>query len=649
MEENNSQQIPVTPEPNTQDMQPVQPVYAQPEQPMQPVYAQPEQPMQPVYAQPQQPVQPVYAQPEQPVQPVYAQPEQPVQPVYAQPQQPVQPVYAQPQQPVQPVYAQPQQPVQSVYAQPQQPMQPLYAQPQQPMQPAQPPVPPTTPAQPVYGAVPPADGNGGKKKGKGGLIAIIIVIVVLLLAAAGVLAYKLFGTSPEKKLTQGIINLQAEMTANASPVSEQLGAEEIIRLLDEKPVTMDMSLNVSIPSLETTLDTVGIDYTVNYDLNNKLMDAQMKLSAMNMDLVGMDMAASGNTLYLSLPGLLTNSYFINTDTFGKDFNASPWTSLLDVPLDESLSFQLFNTDAASDDTDSNLFAEEIANIMATMKVEDSGTAVEIERDGKTVKCNGVKVTLEADALNELLDAFEKEFGQADSVNDMLSDYGIDEEFMSSSSSDLYKARVKNDVELYVYLDSKNRITNVATASKIRLKDSALTGISFSLVFSGSENVLDQVSGTVKLETEGNSAKIEVKRSAQQDASQTKSKLTLTFSGDNTDGQAVFTYTDKWDLDNMEFAKEFVISSDTEDVSLVLKGAFSDVQKGESFKLTIGEFALSSNGTDLVSASGEFSMAPYDGTIEVPENAVDLLAMSESDFEDMVTELITSVYSMLGLW
>ena len=621
MEENNSQQIPVTPEPNTQDMQPVQPVYAQPGQPMQPVYAQP---VQPVYAQPQQPVQPVYAQPQQPAQPVYAQP---VQPVYAQPQQPVQPVYAQPQQPVQPVYAQP----------------------QQPMQPAQPPVPPTTPAQPVYGAVPPADGNGGKKKGKGGLIAIIIVIVVLLLAAAGVLAYKLLGTSPEKKLTQGIINLQVEMTANASPVSEQLGAEEIIRLLDEKPVTMDMSLNVSIPSLETTLDTVGIDYTVNYDLNNKLMDAQMKLSAMNMDLVGMDMAASGNTLYLSLPGLLTNSYFINTDTFGKDFNASPWTSLLDVPLDESLSFQLFNTDAASDDTDSNLFAEEIANIMATMKVEDSGTAVEIERDGKTVKCNGVKVTLEADALNELLDAIEKEMGQADSVNDMLSDYGIDEEFMSSSSSDLYKARVKNDVELYVYLDSKNRITNVATASKIRLKDSALTGISFSLVFSGSENVLDQISGTVKLETEGNSAKIEVKRSAQQDASQTKSKLTLTFSGDNTDGQAVFTYTNKWDLDNMEFDKEFVISSDTEDVSLVLKGAFSDVQKGESFKLTIGEFTLSSNGTDLVSASGEFSMAPYDGTIEVPENAVDLFAMSESDFEDMVTELITSVYSMLGLW
>lgn len=623
MEENNSQQIPVIPEPNTQDMQPVQPVYAQPGQPMQPVYAQPEQPVQPVYA---QPVQPVYAQPQQPVQPVYAQPEQPMQPVYAQPQQPAQPVYAQP-------------------------VQPVYAQPQQPMQPAQPPVPPTTPAQPVYGAVPPADGNGGKKKGKGGLIAIIIVIVVLLLAAAGVLAYKLFGASPEKKLTQGITNLQAEMTANASPVSEQLGAEEIIRLLDEKPVTMDMSLNVSIPSLETTLDTVGIDYTVNYDLNNKLMDAQMKLSAMNMDLVGMDMAASGNTLYLSLPGLLTNSYFINTDTFGKDFNASPWTSLLDMPLDESLSFQLFNTDAASDDTDtdSNPFAEEIANIMATMKVEDSGTAVEIERDGKTVKCNGVKVTLEADALNELLDAIEKEMGQADSVNDMLSDYGIDEEFMRSSSSDLYKARVKNDVELYIYLDSKNRITNVATASKIRLKDSALTGISFSLVFSGSENVLDQISGTVKLETEGNSAKIEVKRSAQQDASQTKSKLTLTFSGDNTDGQAVFTYTNKWDLDNMEFDKEFVISSDTEDVSLVLKGAFSDVQKGESFKLTIGEFTLSSNGTDLVSASGEFSMAPYDGTIEVPENAVDLFAMSESDFEDMVTELITSVYSMLGLW
>ena len=640
MEENNSQQIPVTPEPNTQDMQP--------EQPAQPVYAQPEQPVQPVYAQPEQPVQPVYAQPAQPVQPVYAQPAQPVQPVYAQPQQPVQPVYAQPEQPVQPVYAQPEQPVQPVYAQPQQPVQPVYAQPQQP---AQPPVPPTTPAQPVYGAVPPADGNGGKKKGKGGLIAIIIVIVVLLLAAAGVLAYKLLGTSPEKKLTQGITNLQAEMTANASPVSEQLGTKEIVRLLDEKPVTMDMSLNVSIPSLETTLDTVGIDYTVNYDLNNKLMDAQMKLSAMNMDLVGMDMAASGNTLYLSLPGLLTNSYFINTDTFGKDFNASPWTSLLEVPLDESLSFQLFNTGAASDDTeaDSILFAEEIANIMATMKVEDSGTAVEIERDGKTVKCNGVKVTLEADALNELLDAIEKEMGQADSVNDMLSDYGIDEEFMRSSSSDLYKARVKNDVELYVYLDSKNRITNVATASKIKLKDSALTGISFSLVFSGSENVLDQISGTVKLETEGNSAKIEVKRSAQQDASQTKSKLTLTFSGDNTDGQAVFTYTNKWDLDNMEFDKEFVISSDTEDVSLVLKGAFSDVQKGESFKLTIGEFALSSNGTDLVSASGEFSMAPYDGTIEVPENAVDLLAMSESDFEDMVTELITSVYSMLGLW
>lgn len=534
------------------------------------------------------------------------------------------------------------QPVQPVY---EQPVQPVYGQPAQPVyqQPMQPPVPP------VYSPIPPAEGVPGRK-GKGGLIAVIVVIVLLLLAAVAVLAWKLLGGNPKDKLAKGFVNLRTEINTYASAMNNDLvGSEELSKNILENPYTVDASFDVTVPELESQIDTIGLDYSVNYDMSNQLMDAQMAVSVMNVDIAKLDLLASGNTLYAGLPGLLTNTYFVNLDTLGRDYNASVWT---EGELDENLSVQLFealNTGDAAGEGDS-AFEEELQKLWETATVEDSGTAVEIERDGKKVVCNGVKLTLDGDACNELLDAVEEAVGQTESLNSLLySEYElVDEDFARSSAADVYAIRVKGDVELYVYLDGKNRITNVATASKIKLENSKVEQISFSLVFSGSERVLDEVSGTVKLESAEDVVRVAVKRTAEQEADETRGNLKLTMTSESSAEEIVMTFADNWNAENQEFGLEISMEVAEESVGIVFAGSYDEVEKGKSFTIEIGELSLLSDDEVFVKMTGSISAEPFEGSIEMPEGAVDLFAMSEEDLEDASTELVMSLYSLLGM-
>lgn len=513
-------------------------------------------------------------------------------------------------------------------------MQPTYAQPVQSQVP------------PVYSPVPPVADKPGKK-GKGGLVAVIVVIVLLLLAVAAVLAWKLLGGNPKDKLAKGFANLGTEISAGTGVANELIGSEELSKNFIENPYTMAASMNLSVPELESQIDTIGLDYTVNYDMSKKLMAAQLAVSAMNVDLAELDLLASENTLYVGMPGLVSDTFFVNLDTLGADYNASSWT---DGELDEELSIQLFEAFDTASDTEEASFAEELQKIWETATVEDSGTAVEIERNGKKVVCNGVKLTLDADACNELLDAVEEALGQTETVSSLLyTEYElVDEEFSQRSEEDMYAVRLKDDVELYVYMDGKNRITNIATASKIKLENSAVEEISFSLVFSGSEKVLDEVSGTVKLETADNAVKIKVERTAEESGDETKGKLKLTATSESDSEEVVMTFADSWNAEDMEFGLEITIEAAGESMGFVFEGSYRDVEKGKSFTMEIGELSVASNGEELVKLTGSISTEPFDGSIEMPEDAVNLFAMSEQELEDVAMELVMSLYSLIGM-
>lgn len=555
-----------------------------------------------------------------------------------------------PEQPVQqPVYEQPVQ--QPVYEQPAQ--QPVYEQPVQ--QPVQQPVPP------VYSAVPPAQpaADGGKKKGKGALIAIIAVLVILLLAVGGILIYKMVGGNPKARLTKGLNNLAKELDSYGNPLEDEIDFTTITQKMLTEAYTMDIKLDVSVPDSDSMMDTVGVDITSNSDIPNKLMEAEMKASVANIELLKMNMTADDNMLYVSLPDFLKDTYAVDTETLGKDYNASAWAEILGMEVDDSLSFDLF-AEAKKAEVDDTLLADEIAEIAGTMTVEDSGNVVEIERGGKTIRCDGVKVTLNKDALNAFLDALFDAVLESDYMQSLLQQEliirqdGYDgymdeadlENMLREEFQEAFSVRFKSDVELCFYMDGKNRIVNIATPSRIKLKDSMVTSIGFSLVFSGTDRVLDDVSGTVKMSSEEREVKMEIERTAKltKDAYENEFALKLTNDAGIDMG---LKYSADWDLEDKSYKMALALEEEEGDsLSFLMKGDFTDIEKGKSVKMNIGELSLSEDDEKMLGVSGYLFWEPFDGEMKAPKDAVDLLGMSETEIEDAISEFSQGLYQLL---
>lgn len=515
--------------------------------------------------------------------------------------------------------------------------------------------------QPVYSAVPPAQpvADGGKKKGKGALIAVIAVLVILLLTVAGILIYKMFGGNPKAKLTKGLNNLAKELDSYGNPLEDEIDFATITQKMLTEAYTMDIKLDVSVPDSDSMMDTIGVDITSNCDVTNKLMEAEMKASIANIELLKMNMTADDNMLYVSLPDFLKDTYAVNMETLGKDYNASAWTGILGMEVDESLSYDLF-AEAKKAEVDNTLLADEIAEIVETMTVEDSGNVVEIERDGKTIRCDGVKATLNKDALNAFLDALceailDSDYMQTALKQQMILKQSMDvgymdeaemEDMLREEFRESFSVRFDSDVELCFYMDGKNRIVNIATPSKIKLKDSMVTSVGFSLVFSGTDRVLDNVSGTVKMSSDEREVRMEIERTAKLTKDAYENDFALELSNDAGASMGL-KYSADWDLEDKSYKMVLDMEEEESDsLSFMIKGDFTDIEKGKSVTMNIGELSLAKNDVKLLSISGSLSCEPFDGEIKAPKDAVDLFGMSETEIKDAISEFSQGLYRLL---
>lgn len=538
-------------------------------------------------------------------------------------QQPVTP--QQPEVPVQPVYQQP--------MQPEVPIQPVY---QQPMQPANPygQVPPVPPQGQLYSPIPPVPAEGGKKKGKGGLIAIIIAAAVLLLAAAGLLVYLLLANTPEAKLKKGFANLAKEMAAYGNPMNEAVDFDAIADRMLTGATTLKLSLNVTAGD---DSDTVGVDIVRNYDYPNRQMDTDFSISAYNIDFLQGNLKAKDDILYVSMPDIVKDTYSVNLATLGEDYNASDWAWQFDMDVDDSYSLDLFPGEANSE-TDLALTADvekairrNLRHLAETMIVEDSGTAVEIERAGKTITCNGIRVVLDKDAVNRLLEDLEEVV--ADSP-------------YAEAMQDVFAVRLMTNLEIYVYLDGKNRIVNIATPRRIGLQDSLITNFGFSLVFSGDERTLDKVTGTVKLLSDEGESVITIDRQARLKKGICKDVWKIGFEEEGTDIKMDMGYESSYNLDEQEFGAVLEVKMYDNILRMEIAGSYEDVVKGERFTLNLGKMNMLMDGETALKMSGTVSVLPFEGTITVPSAAKDLFSLSADEFQALVMEVYQSVYSYI---
>lgn len=506
-----------------------------------------------------------------------------------------------------------------------------------------------------------------EKKSRAGLIIALVALGILLIGAVVCVVLLLLGDSPQAKIGKGIQNWAKESEDYGSFIGEQLGWEQIQKMMNEESASVNVSMDLTVPDMG--IPTIGIDVNSDIDWTKKQQNTEIDLSISNVQLLQMFISADADRVYLSSPELAENAYSLETEQLGRKFNASAWAEMTGATLDEDLGFELWARADATEETQTaeELFGEEalkrmtedMEQILQTMTAEATDTSIEIERGGKKESCDGYRVILNKEALNRFLDDMQEEirsgqYGQM--VKDrMMDNLGVpaDIDEMWEEAVSILDGRFTDDLELIFYLDKKDRIVHMATPEPIRLNTSDI-GFAFAVDFNGTERTLDDVSGMIKLigETPEESLSIAFTRTAEcgKDIYDNRFEITFTgydsYSGEEESISAV--YSNRWDLNANDFDIAFAIYIDDEKLTVNLEGAFENIRKGEAFTLNIGSASLRMNDETLLKIRGTYKVGPLEGQIEIPGSAKDLLAMSEDEILTLVYEIVVNAQEILGI-
>ncbi len=504
--------------------------------------------------------------------------------------------------------------------------------------------------------------GGDKKKGIGIVLAIIAVVVIILFTVGGILIYKTL-RSPEARLAHGIAILAGEMEEYGASIGDKIDFDSLVERMQSDPSTVNMSFNLTLPQ-ENTLPTLGFDVTTDYNIPEELMRGNMVLSVFNIRLLDLNLTASDDKIYISAPNLLDGNYYLNGSTLGKDYNNSVWMELLGLEVEDDYSYNIFEKAEQVEEinaADKDLLlaiAENIIKIEETMTLEKTKEFIEIERGGKTVKCDGMRVVLSKDALNNFIADVHIEFKNSAYMQNIITQvmelYGEEaniqevEELCEELVDDFFSIRYAKDVELYIYLDKKDHIVSIATADEIHLENGNIDSIGFSFEFTGETRALDEVNGVINLKSESESFTISINRIAELTKSSYINNCILIITDHDLEEEVKLYYANEWNLDEDEFKYEITLEDEYGDtLGLVTKGSLSDIVKGESFTLNLGEFSLLVKGEAQLTVSGRITAEPFEGTITVPDGAKDLMKLSENEIFMIILELYNSFNELTG--
>lgn len=493
-----------------------------------------------------------------------------------------------------------------------------------------------------------------KKKRTGLLVGIILVAVIVVLALIGGLLYFFVWRTPQRRLAKGLAKMATELTEYGNPVMEKIDlAEVIINRRDSG--TLDLRMNVGLPWLEE-LPTIGMDFVRDYDYEAEEIQMTFDISAYNVNLFQSQMTVIEDMMYLEVPDVFSNTYSLNLATLGRDYNNSVWAELFNFHMDDNISVNFFARPEEVEDESlvklrkeiEKVLIADLAEIQDNMVIEESGDSKKIERNGKTVTCQGILVTIDKDDLEELWNDVKDAIIESDYVEDLI------EQALEASS--FYNAKVelkeaikeimdeelnlqfKNDLQICFYLDNKDRILAIETYDGIKFKNSSIDNLRFSLEFTGAERTLDIVTGEILFEVEGYEFTIEIEREIELNKEIYEKTFMATIGMKGVKEQIEIAYASSWDLEENEFNLQFNFDAPAETMSMDARGAFTDIEKGEAFTLELGSFNLSMDEETIMTLSGSMRVQPFEGDITAPKDAKDFLDLNQIEIYQILVEL-----------
>ena len=186
------------------------------------------------------------------------------------------------------------------------------------------------------------------------------------------------------------------------------GIPEGMRVVDikAKDNTLNVSgnFNVSIAGSEPV--NAGIVFDGVNDLNNNVLQYDLSVNAFGADLASGIVTFTKESLFVNSELLGSDTYRVDFENFVERFDASEWSRLLNLKLQDKLESEEF--DAAMEDIVSQEnYSEEMKKIyeesFADLEVKyEKADKMTVNIDGKDVSCNGVNMILDMDDLNAAL-------------------------------------------------------------------------------------------------------------------------------------------------------------------------------------------------------------------------------------------------------
>ncbi|MDE7030656.1 MAG: hypothetical protein K2P63_11940 [Lachnospiraceae bacterium] len=506
-------------------------------------------------------------------------------------------------------------------------------------------------------AVPPIQGAPAAKpkKNKTGLIVGVLcaAAVVIVIGAGVLLAKSLLGGSPKKQLAKGFANMTREMAAYQSSVAQDVGLEEFNRLKSEKPIHTDMNFSLTDPEETGSFSSIDVGLDAVTDYQNKAAELDVSVGAYGFHMNVGSVIAADNMLYVSVPLLFEDTvYSLDLTNLGSAFNASAWSELMEVTLPEEYSPLLFE-DIKTEDVLEAGRQSELAQILEKQDsiLENSMTFEQIQAkrefafDGASGAFGGVRVTIDKDAYNAVLEGVCDDILASDFYADYMKGYqmayseGFEafQEDADEAVRQIFSVRFEQDFVLDFYLDKKGRIINMSTPFDIAVSSQyvEMDSVAIDIDFSGKERALDCIDGGIYVQAGDEILYMGISRTADITEDFYSENLTLSIQDNNSDDEITFWYANEWGYADHTFDLNISMEVPGSSMGFTADGAYTDIVKGEEYTFRLNHGALKMDGEDFLLMTGSVTMEPGDSVGDVPENAVNILEMSQSEIMGLI--------------
>lgn len=492
-----------------------------------------------------------------------------------------------------------------------------------------------------------------KKNKMGIVIAVIIALVAFLMFISSILSTTLNRKKgAEEMMKEGIENIEMEMLAYTTTISDQIGFGAIAALKDGQSIHTNLDASLTLPDINTSDMGIGIDAVTNLNNRQGTYNIRADLSGKNLSVA--DITVDDSDIYLSSPLISDDVYSFNTTSLADDYNNSVWRELNnnDMKMPEKYNFELFGFLETESINDLRLqFNEDVAKRFSVFK----GTAQydllkdkkSFEINGKTVECSGILITFAKSDVNTFINGIKEDFMSSDYYNEIvrLAEKYIEDYDKADIDELIYsfpEVRFGEDLVVRVYFDDEGRIVEIKSDAA-KLFDGYPDIVEFTADFGGDERTLDEIEANLCFTSGGENLGINFIRKADVTIEEYNEDIRFEIYQNNSYKLAELDYWNDWIYDDNSFNKGYSISDDSSELMLTAKGRFNNIRRGECYTLDFDNVFLSMDGENKAVIKGSVTNEIFDGEIEIPENSVNIFEMTEDDIYKIVYGVIMSEY------